>query len=273
LRRRGEGPVKARVLWRLVAANVQMTIEYRGAFIVYMLNTVLAPVVSLLVWLAVSEQGVRLPLQRDQLVTYYVLLSVVSMLTSSWLAMYLAENIRRGWISPWLLRPAPYILSDMGNNIGEKIIKLPLLLPMVAVVALLFRDDVRPPSDPRAWLLFALCLPMTATVSFLLDFLTGSLAFWIQDVAGLIRVKTLVGAFLAGQFVPLALFPAGLAPLIELQPFRYTLSFPLEVLTGSVSGAGLARGFALQAAYCALFYALYRVQWRYGLRAYAASGA
>ncbi len=80
-----------RVLWRMVAANVQMTLEYRGAFVVYMLSTVLAPVISLLVWLTVSEQGVGLPFSRGQLVTYYLLLSVVSMLTATWLGDYLAQ--------------------------------------------------------------------------------------------------------------------------------------------------------------------------------------
>jgi len=101
----------------------------------------------------------------------------------------------------------------------------------------------------------------------------GSLAFWVQDVGGLIRVKGLAGAFLAGQFVPLALFPPSLAGLLEAQPFRYTLSFPLEVLTGSLSTAALLRGFAWQICYCVGLWACYRLEWRYGLRASSATGA
>jgi len=82
----------------------------------------------------------------------------------------------------------------------------------------------------------------------------------------------LVGAFLAGQFVPLALFPPSMAGFLEVQPFRYTLSFPLEVLTGSLAPDALARGFAWQAGYLLGLSALYRLIWHYGLRAYAASG-
>lgn len=262
-----------RVIWRLVVMNVMATLEYRGAFLVYMINTVVGPVISLLVWLTVSEQGVRLPYDRRQFVTYYVLLSVVSMLTSTWLADFVARGIRLGDLSPWLLRPVPYTSWHVGNNIGEKVVKLPLLLPLVGVVALLFRSDLQIPTDPRAWTLFVLCLPMTAAVAFLLDFVTGSLAFWVQDVNGLIRVKALVGAFLAGQFVPLALFPPGLTGFLEAQPFRYTLSFPLEVLTGGLSTGALMRGFAWQAGYCVGLWACYRLLWRYGLRLYGATGA
>jgi ABC-2 type transport system permease protein len=143
----------------------------------------------------------------------------------------------------------------------------------VGLLALFFRADLRLPANPGTWLLFTLSLPMAAAVAFLLDFVIGSLAFWIDDVRGLVRVKMLVGAFLAGQFVPLALFPPSLAGFLEVQPFRYTLSFPLEVLTGSLTPAALARGFAWQAGYLLGLSALYRLIWRNGLRAYAASGA
>ncbi len=90
---------------------------------------------------------------------------------------------------------------------------------------------------------------------------------------GLLRVKALVGAFLAGQFVPLALFPPELSGFLEAQPFRYTLSFPLEVLTGHLSNAALVRGFGWQVAYCVGLWVCYRLEWRYGLRSYSAVGA
>jgi ABC-2 type transport system permease protein len=265
--------MRLRVFWRMVIMNVMSTIEYRASFVVYMINVVATPVISLLVWLTVSEQGVALPYSRSQFVTYYVLLSVVSMLTSTWLATFVAENIRLGGLSPWLLRPTPYIANFAGNNLGEKIVKLPLLLPLVALVALFFRADLHLPDQPRDWLLFVLALPLAAAVAFLLDFVIGSLAFWMEDVSGLVRLKNLVGALLAGQLIPLALFPPETAGFLEAQPFRYTLSFPLELLTGGLTPAATARGFAWQVGYCLGLWACYRLLWRYGLRSYSAAGA
>ncbi len=263
----------ARLLWRLVLRDVLSTLEYRATVLIWMINIVIGPLIALLVWLTASEQGVRLPYDRSQFVTYYVLLGVVSMLTSTWLGDFLAEEIRLGNLSLNLMRPVPYIAFYAANNIGEKLVKLPYLLPLVGLIALFFRADLRLPTDPATWLLFTLSLPMAGAVAFLLDFVIGSLAFWVNDVRGLVRVKTLVGAFLAGKFVPLALFPQGMAGFLEVQPFRYTLSFPLEVLTGSLTPAALVRGFAWQAVYLLGLSALYRLIWRYGLRAYAASGA
>ena len=81
----------------------------------------------------------------------------------------------------------------------------------------------------------------------------------------------LVAGLLSGRFVPLALFPPELAPLLAAQPWRFTLSFPLEVVTASLSAEQLACGFGLQLAYIAGLAALIRVVWRYGLRSYAAT--
>ena len=262
-----------RVIWRETLMNVMMTIEYRGAFLIFMINIVAGPLVSLLVWLRVADQSVALPYDRSQLVTYYVLLSLVSMLTSTWAGGFLASEIRTGKLSPALLRPVSPLVGYIGNNLGEKIIKLPLLLPLILLVAAAFHRDLRLPSDPRAWLLFLVAVPLAAAVAFLLDVVLCSLAFWMSDVWGLLRLKALLGAFLAGQFVPLALFPPQFSSLLEAQPFRYTLSFPLEVVTGQLSSAGLVRGFAWQAAYCAGLWMCYRLEWRLGLRSYAATGA
>ena len=262
-----------RLFRMLVARDVASTMEYRGGFFLLMVRVLLGPIISLAVWLTVSEQGVALPYSREQFVSYYLLLGLATMLTGTWLGEYLAQEIRLGELSLNLLRPVPIIANYAANNLGEKVVKLPLMLPLLAVAALLFRSSLRLPADPLAWLLFAVSLTLAAAVAFLLDFVLGSLAFWLDDVQGLIRVKTLLGAFLSGQLVPLALFPPAALPLLEAQPFRYTLSFPLEVLAGALDGPALARGFAWQCGYLALLYVAYRLLWHFGLRAYGASGA
>jgi ABC-2 type transport system permease protein len=256
----------------MVGANVSMTLAYRGAFFVLMVATVIYPLISLLIWLTVAEYSTGLPLDRSQFVTYYVLLGLTSMLTDAWIAPYVADDIRLGTLSPWLLRPAPVMLGQLANNLGEKVVKLPLILPLSAMTALLFWSDLRLPTDPVAWALYLLCLPLAGATQFLLDYAIGSLAFWLQDVRGLHRVKELVGALLAGRYVPLALFPAWAGPALEAQPFRYTLSFPLEVLTGALGPEALLRGFAWQALYPLGLALLCRLIWRRGLKAYAASG-
>jgi ABC-2 type transport system permease protein len=259
-----------------MALNVMLTMEYRVSFLIIMLNTVTGPTVALLVWLTLQETlqaaGAGLPLDRGQLVTYFVSMGLVSMATSTWAAVYLAEDIRNGTLSAWLVRPAPEVLQRVGNNLGEKVVKLGLLLPLVGAVAVVFRGDLRLPATPLPWILFGVALVLAAVLNFLLDYCLGSLAFWLQNVDAAVSLDGLLRGLLAGRFIPLVFFPAGLQGFLAVQPWRFTLSFPLEVLTGGLPAEALATGFLWQTGYVVAAGVGLRLLWRLGLRGYAATG-
>ena len=154
-----------RVPWRLVLPSMMKSLEYRTTFFVYMVGAVAGPMITLLVWLTVSDQGVLLPYDRKQFVFYYLLLSTVALMTSTWVAEYdLADSIRLGRLSPLLLRPVAPVLHYVGDHLGQKMIMLPLQLPLVATAAILLRADVIVPARPLTWVLFGLrCYPENKT--------------------------------------------------------------------------------------------------------------
>jgi ABC-2 type transport system permease protein len=253
--------------------NLLGQLEYRGAFLIWVLGDLAGSLISLAVWLAVAEDSADLPLDRQQLVTYFVARALVSTLTISWLIYLVPENIREGHLSARLLRPVTPLAHYAGNNLGEKGLRLLMLVPLTVSAGLLFRADLRLPTDPFTWGLVVVAISLGATIAFLLDLVLCSTAFWLQDVWGLHSAYRLVERFLDGGFIPLVLFPSWLTGFTTVQPFRYTLSFPLEILTGTLSAEHLAAGFAWQVGYVAALYALYRLQWHFGLRAYSAAGA
>ena len=106
-----------------------------------------------------------------------------------------------------------------------------------------------------------------------LDILIGSLAFWFEDVQGFIRAVGVIVPVLSGAVVPLALMPPALAEVTAVQPFRFMVSFPMEVLLGGVTGTPVVGGFALQVGWLVVFVLLARGVWRRGLGSYAAAGA
>jgi len=260
------------VFLRLVALDITITIQYRGDFIVQQVRNLVSPLISLLVWQAAVAAGAVLPVSAEYLATYFIFVSVVSMLTSSWTAYFLAMNIRLGDLARWLVRPTSTHMSDAANNVGEKIVKLVLIAPLIAVLAVVLRDRMRLPHDPITWLLFGMSLLMAAAMVFSLDVIVGSLAFWFDEVNGFSWARRLIVSVLSGAVVPLALMPAWARGVVAVQPFRFTVSYPLEVLLGTVSGS-LAAGFALQAGWTVVFIAAGALIWRRGLRSYQAAGA
>lgn len=261
-----------RVIWRLMRIDISMALVYRIEFVMYMISTVVGPAIALMIWRAAMENGAALPIDAQYLTTYFVLLGVVSMLTSSWISGFLAEHIRLGRLSIWMVRPGSTHLNGIANNLSEKVIKIVPLAPMVGILWWYFRDSFVLPADPVTWLHFAVSVIAAAIMVYALDVLVGSLAFWLDDITGIDRARGLLSVIFRGQLVPLALMPAWSQGLIDVQPFRFTLSFSLELLVANLATPEIARGMALQIAYPVLTVLAARWLWRRGMRSYSAVG-
>jgi ABC-2 type transport system permease protein len=66
--------------------------------------------------------------------------------------------------------------------------------------------------------------------------------------------------------------PTALRAAATVLPYRYMLSFPVEVATGNLSNTDIAAGFALQAMWLAGGFGLFQLAWKHGLRHYSAAG-
>lgn len=261
-----------RALRRMVAIDMGMAVTYRGEMLLFMLTLIVTPIVSLLVWRAALASGAEFPVDAEYLTTYFVLLCLVVMLTSSWISGHLAQMIRLGELSAWLIRPGSVHLNGLANNVSEKALKFVWLFPMVLILWWVFRASVRIPGDPIRWLLFGLGVILAAVLTYAIDVLVAGFAFWIDDVSGLDRARILLTSVLSGQVVPLALMPDWAQGFIEFQPFRFMVSFPLELLVGELDGRAIALGFAAQLGYVVVTLTCVRLLWRRGLRLYSAVG-
>ena len=262
-----------RILRRMTAIHLALTLTYRGALLLFMAGSIVVPVVSLLVWRAAIAGGAQLPVDKSYLTTYFVVLSFVTMATSSWLSLYLSDDIRLGRLSSWIIRPASLLHHFVANNLAEKVLKTAMLLPIVGVLVFIYADSVTVPTSAGRWSLFAVSTVLAGALVFTLDVLVGSLAFWFDDTTALDRVRILLINVLSGAVVPLTLMPEWARGFVLAQPFRFMVSFPVELVTGHLSGRSVATGFALQLGYVVLACAITRAIWNAGLRAYSAVGA
>lgn len=262
----------------LLKLNIAVTLQYRGDFALMQIGNTVIPMISLLVWQAVLATGVTLPVSGRYLVAYFLLVGLLEMLTASWSAFFMAERIRDGALNHWLVRPTSPHWYEVANNLGEKIVKLVLLVPVLVVLGLalsIFAPaglDLVLPTDPVNWLLFGVAVIIAAAIRFALDVAVGSLAFWFEDVQGFLRAIAVIIPVLSGGVVPLALMPETLQAVTVIQPFRFVISFPLEVLLGAET-ASAGGGFLGQLGWLVIFTAGAVLVWRAGLRSYSAAGA
>jgi ABC-2 type transport system permease protein len=262
-----------RVLRRMTAADIAQQSVYRGAWVIFMAANICVPIISLLIWRTAIANGARLPVDERFVTTYFVLLSFVTMATSSWLTGFLANDIRLGKLSSWMVRPASLLVGFVANNLSEKFLKLFALAPMIGILWWIFRDSMTIPAGPGRWAVFAVSVVLGAILVFTIDILIASLAFWMDDVAALAQARLIIASVLSGAVVPLALMPDWSRGFVDNQPFRYTVSFPVEIVAGNLTGSQLLVGLAIQFGYVLGFGVIARLVWAAGLRAYSAVGA
>lgn len=262
----------ASVLVALLRQEIQMVAQYRGWLLAMQASVIATSLISVLVWRGALEAGARPPVTRGYLTTYLVVVGLVTMLTSSWTARFLADSIRLGTLNAWLVRPCSTHLAAVANNIAEKLAKLATLLPLVLALAVPFHGDLVLPTQPGRWLLFSWTVAMGAALIFCVDVVVGSLAFWWADVTAVDRFRQLVTSFLSGALIPLSVMPAAWGPFLAVQPFGYAVAFPIHTLLASDT-ADLRRGLALQGAWVLLALGGARFTWRRGLRRYSGAGA
>ena len=98
------------------------------------------------------------------------------------------------------------------------------------------------------------------------------LSFWATRADALLSIQESLVFLLGGQVAPTALLPDPMRWAATVLPFRYMVGFPVEVLTGQLSGPELWIGFAVQAGWLLVALALFLALWRAGVKHYSAVG-
>ncbi len=256
----------------LIRTSIIDAFTYRGDVLLYTLGNFAQPLIFLLVWLALIASGGNILISRSEFIQYYLLVILVHLGTSAWDAPFISRDIRLGNISPFLTKPIPYILFQAGNNLGEKILKYLYVIPMIVILGLFFGLNI-PPFSIVELILFIVSLIIAASLMFFVDQCIGISAFWIEDSRSIDEIWDVFLYFFSGRLVPLIALSVPLQKIADILPFRYTLSFPIEIITHKLTAFNIISGFLFGLTYLFLVVILYLYLWRKGLKRYSASGA
>lgn len=248
-------------------------LQYRAALVIWLIGHVLDPLIYLVVWSAVSRSrgGSVGGYGTAELAAYFIVLMLVNHATYTWIMYEFEYRVRHGMLSFALLRPVHPLHADLADNISSKVITLPLILAAAAVLALIFRPAVH--LVPWAVVAFAPALLLAFVLRFLMEWMLALAAFWTTRVSAVNQTYFVVMLFLSGQMAPLTLLPRPLQIVAAALPFRWTTSFPVELLLGKVDFPLALAGIGVQIAWLLVCLVLLRVVWRAGVRVYSAVGA
>lgn len=253
-----------RACWNLV-------IEYRLQVFIWILTIVL-PLIMLAVWLSVAEGGPVAGYDRNRFIAYYLAALIVRNMTGMWFIWDMDSEMRLGALSFRLLKPMNPIVHYMAMAVSSRPIRLLILVPM-SIAAVSWIPELNWATDFASLLLFVASLAGAWMILFLMQYTIGLTGFWITRTIGLNDAWFFTYSLTSGYLVPLDLFPPVVREVLAYLPFRYTMSFPVEILTGRVAGVAILQGIAMQWIWAAAIYVVYQWVWKRGLRRYSAVGA
>lgn len=246
--------------------------QYRFGAVVWIVNGAIGPLILMYVWLLVSQNH-SLALTNSQIISYYLLSIVVVRLTQSWSMEDLGQKIKDGLISIHLIKPISYQIHQVSKDFSLKVIRLITLIPFILVFTWIFMDSLQAiDTSPDAIALFTIAALLGYWINYYLQNAVGLLAFWLQDTYGANHLFFTTSSLFSGQTVPFALMPLGLQLIFVYLPFRYILSFPIEILTGQLTPEAIAAGFLWGAFWLCIVILLSRAMYKLGIKNYTSLG-
>lgn len=256
----------------LILMEFQHFNEYRGDVFVYTMGAIVIPIVLLNVWLAVAQakgSGIE---EIQYLVQYFVIQVFVNIIVSTWQATFLSNAIGRGEISAHLLKPYPYIMVHIANNIGEKLWKLLFSLVAFIILIAMYHSYLTIP----LWQTIipgSIAVIFGAIIKFIWSQILGMSGFWTANIYAIREYNQMLYNLISGVLFPLK-YATQVIPsfLFVILPYQYMLGFPVNVVLGKVTQTQLLQGIIAQIVWIALMYIFYRIVWRKGLQVYGGYG-
>ncbi len=259
----------------VLSLSLQDAFSERSSAVVWAFLDFLWPLATLFIWLAVYQGGQTTVggINLSQMMTYYLGVAFINAAASSHSEWDIFQNIHSGELSPHLLRPFSYFLSQLAASISWKIVKGLLVLPLLIVFSYFLRQYLSFNLTLETALFLVLTLIFAYLLNYVTSFILGCLTFWLEDPTNVITLNDLFRSLFSGAMLPLILLPFPIQKVAAFLPYRYFYDFPLRILTGQANRPEIFLGLAGQLFWLICAFALYRFVWQKGLRAYCAFGS
>lgn len=199
---------------------------------------------------------------------YQGLVLVVSLLAQGYNSMNLAEDIRMGRISSYLIYPFQFWQFHLASFLGFQTIQVVLAGITLLVLGL---SGLILPLTPESLASGLLLSALVGAFWFATSFVIGLVSFWLEETWVLRVMLLTISQFLSGAILPLELYPAWLVKVLQWTPFPYMTYAPVKVMAGEYGGSvGVAA--AILFVWLILVGLLGSAIWRKGLKLYTAAG-
>ncbi len=262
--------------WRaLVGMFVQDALAYKANMVIWIMTDVVTAVTMPLIWLASYNGRAQIHgFSPSEMVVYYLVMLSLTGFIESHIMWDMAADVKAGKFNIYLIRPLSFLMYMYAANLGWRVLRTVLAVPLFLLVAFAFRHYLPEGGAGHYHIgpVFWLSVILGHWVSFTITYAIGLLVLWLYEARSLFNFYYLPLIIFSGQLAPLALLPRALQAFVRWTPFPYTLAFPTSIFLGKVDNEQLYTGLAGQVVWIILGLLLAAGLWRGGLRRFVAFG-
>jgi ABC-2 type transport system permease protein len=249
-------------------------LEYR---INYLIDVLVQPVISTAIevtlWMAIlTGMGVNSlgGFGREYYLAYTLWATFVGRITTNWMYEFMMlEQIDSGGVNSILVRPISFYEFYLSQFVGYKLVSAFFSFALPIAACLYFGAPMHLDRLPGMLALVIYYLVFVHTLSFCV----ACLAFFLNRAYSFTGMKNMLIWVLAGELIPLDLYPEPLRTLLLHSPFASGVYVPVGYITGRVGATLFLQSFVSISGGLVVVGALGYLLWWRGVRSYTGTGA
>ena len=203
----------------------------------------------------------------NKILTYIVVSQTLLTFTFTLrVARIVEEKVRTGEVVTDLMKPVDFQLMTLAMAVGTS--SHTALFNMFPKFLLFYGAfGLSLPPSLLTVLLFIISVVLGYVILFSMEFIIGIFAFWLVEIRGIYALVIWgLSMLFSGYFLPLEFYPAFLAKIAVVLPFRAIIYFPTAIYTGQLMGESLITALLIQLMWVAVLVGCGRLGYRAAFR-------
>lgn len=241
--------------------NFKMRTAYLSRFFILILSLYVEMTSIIYIWLAIfknSNNNVYNYTNKEMIV--YLLLSFsLFQIIYQGIDRTVSYDINSGDIVIYFTKPISYIMRLIFQAISNIIFNSFFLLPPL-IISIFYLDAIN--FKLLNISLFFLSIFLSSIIVFLLDFMVGLSAFFVNYIWGFLLMKEVILRFVSGQLFPLSFLPNKLQNLLSYLPFSHITYSPIMILFNKMNVFDSFKTILIQIIWIIILYLLVSYQYK-----------
>ena len=251
--------------------SISYLLTHVSKFIASAAGGVITTILFSMLWLASTDIGYD-GLSKEYVISYFFLVLITTKWTMDVSVRLVTDSIVSGQFSKYLIKPFSYLAEALGANLAEQTLHTIFLIPVLIGGGYFLRDYLIYDITPYTLFLFFCAIVMANVIKFLISQIFSLIAFSVKQLYGLRTLHENIVIILSGEIVPYAAVPSMFVSFLEISPFRYMLSFPVEILMGGMRPYDINVGFVTAGIWAVFLYLIYKAGYTLSVKKYEAEG-